>query len=184
LEVPKFREYDFYRLPKFSEELATYQAMAAAGIAPCYRGSAIFMHGDKPGLSCCKFATGILINLPWLRNAIFQELPKLQNTTLHSNLYAGALVSDRCTTVLRNLEGSALNYVRKNTKLVQDMVDSLHFRMLQAGVLHLDITAANIGCCFSSDYQRLTLRMLDFNKVVSGVCCQKLYSLPQAALPG
>jgi hypothetical protein len=53
--------------------------------------------------------------------------------------------------------------------------------MLQeVGVLHLDLSVANIGCCFTRDYQKLTLRILDFGKVQNNVCCQKLYSLPKA----
>lgn len=60
VEVPwRFREYDFSRLPTFDEEIHVGKSLAAVGIAPYFRGTAIFMHGDKPGqvLTRCKHAT-------------------------------------------------------------------------------------------------------------------------------
>lgn len=183
-EVPwRFRDFDFSNLPRFNTEIATYQALSATGIAPRFFGSGIFMHGERPGqsLSRCKFPTGLLLNLDWLRNALFQELPKLQDSTPHKGLFCGVIIGERCTCTLANLEGRALDYVRRNARLVQSMVDTMHLRMLQeVGVLHLDLSASNIGCCFSKDYQKLTLRILDFGKVQSNVCCHKLYSLPKA----
>ena len=98
-EVPwRFRDFDFFSLPKFNAEIATYQALAATGIAPRYFGSGIFMHGNRPGqsLSRCKYPTGLLLNLDWLGNALFQELPKLQDSTPHKGLYCGVIIAWHC----------------------------------------------------------------------------------------
>jgi hypothetical protein len=182
-EVPwRFREYDFSRLPTFEEEIHVGKSLAAVGIAPYFRGTAIYMHGDKPGqlLTRCKHATSVLLNLTWLRNAIWSELYKLQRDTPHAKLYCGVIVTDHCTCTLASLEGPALSYVRANARLVQQMLDDLHLAMLQAGVLHLDIAPSNIGCCFSNDYQKVRLRMLDFGRVCNSICIQKLYTLDQA----
>jgi hypothetical protein len=158
LEAPwRFHDYDFSRLPIFDEEIHVGKSLAAVGIAPYFRGTAIFMHGDKPGqlLTRCKHATGVMLNLTWLRNAIWDELNKLQKDTPHRQLYCGVIVTDRCTCTLANLEGAALHYVRANARLVQKMLDDLHLKMLQAGVLHLDISPSNVGCCFSEDIKKV-----------------------------
>lgn len=85
LGIPKPIHFNFSNLPRLNTEIATYQALSATGIAPQFFGSGIFMHGERPGqsLSCCKYPTALLLNLEWLRNAIFQDLTKLQHSTPH-----------------------------------------------------------------------------------------------------
>lgn len=183
LEVPwAFQHYDAFSLPNFESELYASKSLAAVGIAPSHRGSAIFIHGQAPKqvLSRCKYATGLLLNVQWLRESIFAELQKLQTTTPHKNLFVGVLVMDRLTCTLATLEGEALKYVRAHARLVQRMLDRLHMSMLQAGFLQLDMKATNIGCAFSMDYQNMRLFMLDFNKVLPNVCVGKINKLSPA----
>ena len=91
-------EYDCYTLPCFDDEIFTSKGLAACGVAPCFRGSAICMHeGNKPGqlLNRFKFTTGLLLGCAWLRTALWAELAKLQRTTPNWQLYCGIIVTDR-----------------------------------------------------------------------------------------
>jgi hypothetical protein len=175
-------EYDVYCLPCFEHEIYSTKSLAACGVAPHFRGSAILMHGDGHGqlLSRFKHTTGLFLGCSWLRNALWAELAKLHGSTPNWQLYCGAIVTDKMDCTLATMHGPQRDYISSHWQEMQAQVDRLHIQCMQHGFMHLEMCSHTVGCRFSPNMRACRLYLNDFHKAIKDVCLTRLNALKPA----
>ena len=131
-------------MPRYDQELSRLQLAASVGISPAYHGSAIFMHGPQHMYGRIKYATGLMLALPWLHGLICRELARLHPSSPHSQAPVAAILMDRCAFTLSNADFNQAAAIAPHAQELQKELDSLHLSSLQHGILHLDLCAKNI----------------------------------------
>jgi hypothetical protein len=163
-------------MPRYDQELNRLQLAASVGISPAYHGSAIFMHGTQQMYGRIKYATGLMLALPWLHSVICRELARLHPTSPHSKAPVAAIIMAKCDFTLANMSYEQAAVIAPHAQQLQSQLDSLHLSSLQHGLLHLDLTASNIGVCQLPN-ERYVPRLLDWNKCSDSICLAKFNSV-------
>ena len=163
-------------MPRYDQELSRLQLAASVGISPAYHGSAIFMHGPQQMYGRIKYATGLMLALPWLHSIICRELARLHPTSPHSQAPVVAILMDRCDFTLSNMSPDQAAAISPHAQTLQSELDSLHLSSLQHGLLHLDLSATNTGVCQLPN-GRYVPKLLDWNKCSDSICLAKFNSV-------
>ena len=164
------------RMPRYNQEVNRLQLAASVGISPAYHGSAIVMHGPQHMYGRIKYATGLMLALPWLHSIICRELARLHPTSPYSQAPVAAILMDRCDFTLANMSSDQVVAIAPHAQELQLELDSLHLSSLQHGLLHLDLSATNIGVRQLPN-GRYVPKLLDWNKCSDSICLAKFNSV-------